>query len=78
MFKKAKHIGSLHRIIIMASLCVIIVNDKFNTDEVSDRPGAWDDAMHLKDALKSHGNVEFEVHGDLDFLQMIHLIENGE
>ena len=40
-----------------SSLCVIIVNDKFNTD-VPDRPEAWEDAMRLKDVLQSHGALD--------------------
>ena len=62
----------------MASLCVIIVNDLFETDEVCNRPGAWEDAMNLKDVLQSHGDFDFEVHRNVEASYMIDIIEDGE
>ena len=64
----------------MPSLCVIIVNDHFEADEIeiSDRPGAWEDAMKLKDVLQSRGDFIFEVHRNVEALYMIDVIEDGE
>ena len=77
VYKGPAHWESAIRI-IMASLCVIIVNDFFETDKVSNRPGAWDDAMKLRQVLKEHGDFEFEVHRNVEALYMMDLIEDGE
>lgn len=65
----------------MPSLCIIIVNDHLEADEfefMENRPGAWEEAMKLKDVLQSHGDFEFRVHRNIDAQEMYDYTESGE